>query len=444
MLDTRGYYPAIALFLAVMFQSQLYASINILNSGAKGDCITNDAAAINAAIQTLATSTNHSGEVYFPKPPGGCYLVDEAIQLPGGPSNFAYNVVISLVGEGRGVSVIKAGAAMNAVLQKDAFWDKGDTVTDMTFDANGLAKHAIDVEGGTEIRFTRIEGLNGTVDDLRLDAPTNTSSGEDYVSDSFFLNTKTFPPYNIYVGTSTDNKFTDNVMVNASVANVIEATGGSNHFISNHAYGWPAQFCPTYSYITAFTSIWIGNQSDCSNEAAFLVNNWQALIEGNFIQGAANHGICISPKAGGAQVIGNNMSFNNPNASPDNAIVQGVMEGGQVSCKGPGVRTATWGNSLNYGASNIVMNNWPASNESLWTALFTGSVNQSPAIGIGTTAPHATLDINGFARLTSNASAPAACEGKNKGAIALNSASHICICDGSSWKLDSSGQACPW
>lgn len=431
------------LIAAVLYLSPAAnAAINIVNSGAKGDCVTDDAPAINAAIQSLAAGATHSGEIYFPKPPGGCYLVDEPIQLPGGPSNYAYNVVISLVGEGRGVSVIKAGATMDAVLQKDAFWDKGDTVTDMTFDANGLAKHAIAVLGGTEIRFTRIEGLNGTVDDLRLDGPANATGGEDYVSDSYFYNAKTFPPYNVYVGTSTDNKFTDNVMWNASVANVIEATGGSNHFISNHAYGWPLKFCPTYSFITAFTSIWIGNQSDCSNEAAFLVNNWQSLIEGNFIQGAANHGVCISPKVGDVQVIGNNMSFNNPNAPSDNAIVQGVMQNGQVSCRGSGVHTATWGNTLNFGASNIVVNNWPASNESLWTAMFTGSVNQSPAIGIGTTAPEATLDINGYARLTTNASAPAACEAKNKGAIALNSESHICICDGSSWKFDSSGKAC--
>jgi hypothetical protein len=228
-----------ALFIAVLLylSPTANAAINILSSGAKGDCVTNDAPAINAAIRSLANSSTHSGEIYFPKPPGGCYLVDEAIQLPGGPDNYSYNVVISLVGEGRGGCVVQAVAAMNAVLQKDSFWDKGDTVTDMTFDANGLAKHAIDVEGGTEIRLTRIEGLNGTVDDLRLNGPTNSSSGEDYVSDSFFLNTKTFPPYNVYVGTSTDNKFTNNVMVNASVANVIEAAGGSNHFISNHAYG---------------------------------------------------------------------------------------------------------------------------------------------------------------------------------------------------------------
>ena len=434
---------AILLIILLPSLSRAAAAVNILNEGARGDCLTNDAPAINAAIRSLANSPTHSGEVYFPKAPGGCYLVNEPIHLPGGPSNFAYNTVISLVGDGRGVSVVKAGAAIHAVLQKDASWDQGDTVTDLTFDANGLAQHAIDVMGGTEIRLTRIEGLNGTLDDLRLDAPTNSSSGEDYVSDSYFSNTKTFPPYNIYVGSSTDNKFTNNVTINAQIANIYEAAGGSNHFISNHAYGWPERFCPQYSFVTAFTSVWIGNQSDCSREAAFLVNNWQAVIEGNFIQGAANHGVCISPKAAGVQVIGNNMSFKNPNASANNAVVPGVVENGQVSCEGQAVRTATWGNPLNFGVSNIVLNNWPASNESLWTEIFRSSASVT-AIGIGTTTPQATLDINGFARLTVNDSAPAECQSSNRGAIALNSASHICICDGMSWKLDSTGEACKW
>jgi hypothetical protein len=435
---------ALFYFLITLSPLPAQASVNILNNGAKGDCLTDDAPAINAAIRSLADTNIHAGEVYFPKPPGGCYLVNETIHLPGGPASFAYNVVISLVGDGRGVSVVRAGAAMDSVLQKDAAWTQGDTVSDMTFDANGLAKHAVNVTGGTEIRLTRIEGLNGTVDDLRLDAPTDSTSGEDFVSDSYFANTKTFPPYNIYVGTSTDNEFTDNIAVNAQIANIDEATGGSNHFISNHAYGYPAQFCPQYSFVTAFTSIWIGNQSDCSNDAAFLVNNWQGVVEGNFIQGAANHGVCISPAAGNVQVIGNSMDFTNQNAPAGNAIVQGVMNGNQVSCKGAAVETATWGNPLNFGASNVVSGNSPTSNENVWTALFTGSVNQTPAIGIGTTSPQATLDVNGYARLTSNSSEPAACQTSNRGAIALNNASRICVCDGSGWKFDSSGQACQW
>jgi hypothetical protein len=437
-------FPAALVLVASMFQLSAYAAINILQNGAKGDCMTDDAPAINAAIQSLANSSNHSGEVYFPKPPGGCYLVDEPVKLPGGPLNYGYSVSISLVGEGRGVSVVRAGVAMNAVLEKGDVWDYGDTVTDMTFDANALAKHAIDIEGGTEIRLTRIEGLNATIDDLRLNGPTGAPGGEDFVTDSAFVNNKTFPPYNIYIGDSTDNELTNNVAVNAQFANIIEAHTGSNHFIGNHAYGWPLQFCPTYSFVAEFTSIWIDNQSDCSNEAAFLVNSWQAVIEGNLIQGAANHGVCISPKAGDVQVIGNTIGVTQQNASPENAIVQGVMQDGQPSCAGSAVHTASWANPLNFFTPNFVVNNVPASNESLWTTIFSGSVNQTPAIGVGTTTPQATLDVNGFARLSTNSAEPAACQSANKGAIALNSNSRICICNGSSWILDSTGGSCSW
>lgn len=439
----RNAVPALLFF--ALAQSGLHAAVNILMQGAKGDCVTNDAPAINATIQSIADpkGVTHSGQIYFPKPPGGCYRVNEPIVLPGASSG-DYSIEISLVGEGRGVSVIKAGAAMDAVLERGPIWNHGGTVTDLTFDADGKAKHAVLVLSGDELRFTRIEGLNGTVDDIRFDPPANIGSDENFVTDSFFSNTKTFPAYNIYVGPrATDNEFLNNVVVNAKGANIYEV-GGSNHMTGNHSYGYPYNLCPTYSFVTAFTSIWIGNQSDCSSEAAFLVNSWQAIIEGNFIQGAANHAICISPKVGDNQVLGNTALFSNSNEPDSDAVVQGVIEDGQVSCKGPGVHTATWANDLNFGTPNIVANNWPASNEALWSSVFPATVNQSPAIGVGTASPKATLDVNGFARLTTNTSAPAVCEAANKGAIALNSASHLCICDGKSWNLDSSGQACKW
>ena len=436
---------SLTLLFALFAQSQLHAAINILEHGAKGDCVTNDAPVINALIRSIAFQDGpiHSGAIYFPAPPGGCYRVNEPILLPSQPDE-SYNIVISLIGDGRGVSIIKAGAAMDSVLEKDANWNQGDSITDLTFDANGVAKHAISLLGGIELRLTRVEGLNATVDDLHMGGVANHGAGESFITDSFFANYITFPPYNIYVDVqSTDNEFTNNIEINAKTAN-IEETGGSNHFTSNHAYGWPLQYCPTYSFVTAFTSIWVGNQSDCSSEAAFLVNSWNTMVESNFIQGAANHAICVSPQVGGNVITGNTALFNNQNEPASDAVVQGVMAGNQVSCKGPGVHTATWGNDLNFGISNIVQNNWPTSNENIWSALYTADVNQTPAIGIGTTTPQATLDINGFARLNTNASEPTACVASNKGAIALNSASHLCICDGASWKLDSSGQQCRW
>ena len=437
-------FAVIASILQPAFSARAQAPFNVLDSGAKGDCVTDNSAAINAAIASAADlkGTTHAGAVLFPKPSGGCYLIMHPVKLPGSGTD-AYNIVISLQGEGRGVSVIKAGAAMDAVLKKDANWNTGDTILDLTFDANGLANHAIHVLNGSEIQFARIEGLNGIVDDLRLD-DSGEWNGENFVSESYFANTRTFPPYNIYISSnSTDNEFTDNVVLNAKTANIEEAGGGSNHFSGNHAYGWPANLCPKYSFVTAYTSVWVGNQSDCSTEAAFLVNGWNSQVENNLIQGAANHAICISPEVGDAQILGNSMSFAKHSA-PANAIVQGVVQSGQVSCSGAAVQTATWGTDANYGASNVVLNNWPISNENLWGTVFIGKLNKAQAIGIGTATPMATLDVNGYERLSTNSSAPAQCKAAIKGAIALNHVSRICVCDGSSWKLDSSGGACPW
>src|SRR5579871_5099752 len=85
----------------------LQASVNILYQGAKGDCTTDDAPAINAVIQQMAFQSGslHAGAIYFPAAPGGCYLVKEPIILPA-PQNEAFNVAITLYGDGRGVSIL--------------------------------------------------------------------------------------------------------------------------------------------------------------------------------------------------------------------------------------------------------------------------------------------------------------------------------------------------
>ena len=85
-------------------------------------------------------------------------------------------------------------------------------------------------------------------------------------------------------------------------------------------------------------------------------------------------------------------------------------------------------------------------------ALSTGSterlrIDSSGKVGIGTTAPVATLDVNGYARLAKQASQPAACAASNDGAIALTSQYTLCVCKGgaTSWVLASDGTtACTW
>lgn len=67
------------------------------------------------------------------------------------------------------------------------------------------------------------------------------------------------------------------------------------------------------------------------------------------------------------------------------------------------------------------------------------------AVGIGTAAPVATLDINGYARLTPQTSAPFACDASRKGTIAVATyLSKICLCNGSEWRFNYSGGTCAW
>jgi fibronectin-binding autotransporter adhesin len=72
-------------------------------------------------------------------------------------------------------------------------------------------------------------------------------------------------------------------------------------------------------------------------------------------------------------------------------------------------------------------------------------ITSGGSVGIGTVSPQATLDVNGYARLALQSSAPATCSGTNTGAIALNHLAQACACNGTSWIFaDSVGAACSW
>jgi hypothetical protein len=66
-------------------------------------------------------------------------------------------------------------------------------------------------------------------------------------------------------------------------------------------------------------------------------------------------------------------------------------------------------------------------------------------VGIGSSSPAATLDVNGYARLSLNSSAPATCSTSNEGAIALTHLAQACVCDTTpAWHILNTGTACSW
>jgi hypothetical protein len=80
------------------------ASLNVLDFGAVGDGVADDSAAIQAAINAIPVI---GGEVYFP---GGTYLVNTKITLKGR---------LSLIGESRNNTTIKAGTVGMTVLEQN-------------------------------------------------------------------------------------------------------------------------------------------------------------------------------------------------------------------------------------------------------------------------------------------------------------------------------------
>lgn len=92
-----------------------------------------------------------------------------------------------------------------------------------------------------------------------------------------------------------------------------------------------------------------------------------------------------------------------------------------------GRRNNAYGAPLNTGVAGVIM-----------------TVVDQGVIGIMTTTPAATLDINGYTRLAMNASAPATCAATNRGAIALTSTAQMCICTPSGWQVANTTTLCAW
>ena len=71
-------------------------------------------------------------------------------------------------------------------------------------------------------------------------------------------------------------------------------------------------------------------------------------------------------------------------------------------------------------------------------------IDSSGNLGIGTTTPVATLDVNGYAHLAKNSSQPIACDAPHDGSLALASTRRPCECVNSAWIDVVYGTACSW
>jgi hypothetical protein len=102
--------------------------------------------------------------------------------------------------------------------------------------------------------------------------------------------------------------------------------------------------------------------------------------------------------------------------------------------------------SNNYGPSTrLDINLKAAANTTLTGDTNVMTLLSSVNVGIGTASPQATLDVNGYARLAFNSSAPVTCSSGNEGSIALTHLAQVCVCDTTpAWHILNTGTACSW
>jgi hypothetical protein len=158
-----------------------YGPLDVRSFGAKGDGVTDDAPAIQKAIDhaqqvsALQGPTGPSRPVYFP---AGLYLVNSSLKVVSTHvkgTNKRLALSLRLFGDGMAQSVVMAGAPMDAVLRFEGHGPQagaagvttnGHTVESLEFNAAGLANYSVAATAITRSLFrysdfsgARIAGL---------------------------------------------------------------------------------------------------------------------------------------------------------------------------------------------------------------------------------------------------------------------------------------------
>lgn len=200
--------------------------------GAVGDGATDDAAAIQAAIDSGAPVLLGNSE----------YLVNSTLNL----RDDADNIGTIIKGVGRGQSVIKAGAAIDRILyQGETNIMIGGELSGFALDGNDLAQNCFDYVRGKSflIDIECIGFLNaGMV--MGKDSATGAYCYENHIYNLRIdggiakAQADTHPPYGLrMVAGATDNKIFAPVVSYVSDVG-FEINGGNNTIVSPHAYGY--------------------------------------------------------------------------------------------------------------------------------------------------------------------------------------------------------------
>jgi hypothetical protein len=268
--------------------------------------------------------------------------------------------------------------------------------------------------------------LTGT---LRLPSPGIIKAGTDILIHNYGAN-------NIFAGTGAGN-FTMTGIRNIGIGKMALHNNAAGN--DNTANGTMALNANTSGYSnTATGSYALFSNTEGNNNSAF---GYYSLISNT--SGQTN-------TAGGIQALYSNTVGNNNTAFGSLALFANSTGNANTSvgysagynCTGSGNVFIGYnaGSNVDTGDNKLYIANNASS-----TLIYGDFANNQ--VAIGTTAPQATLDVNGYARLKPYASAPVECDSAHDGSIALTSSHKMCACDGTVpvWVFSSDGTtACVW
>jgi hypothetical protein len=179
-----------------------------------------------------------------------------------------------------------------------------------------------------------------------------------------------------------------------------------------------------------------------SNTAVGLSSN-KLNVDGQFNTSVGDSSMRMNTSGSFNTVMGQTALYKNTTGANNTVLGYGAGYNNQTGSGN--VFLGNQAGSPETGSNKLYIDNSSTSAPLIWGDFSSNYVNINGNLGIGTTSPQESLDINGQMKLKKNSAQPYACDATHDSAVSLTSKYTTCVCNGTGWVLTADGTtACTW